>query len=104
MRSLRRPRSGACMVACTLFLTAPILQAQTKLPKDVHRPYCLNETEVAGWFDTGAGRPAGYVRAPENGDLQLEDPTSTCPFFKASAHMFLWLTSPAPAEYGGGSH
>ena len=102
MRSSRRPGLWACVVACALFLTAAVLQAQTKLPTDVRKPYSLNGTEVAGWFDTSAGKPAGYVRAPENRDLQLGD--LTCPFFKASAHMFLWLTSPAPAEYGGGSH
>jgi hypothetical protein len=90
------------MVACALFLPAPVLRAQTGFPPDAREPSCLDKTEVAGWFDTSAGKPAGYVQAPENGDLKLKD--MTCPYFKAAAHMFLWLTSPAPSEYGGGSH
>lgn len=59
---------------------------------------------VQSWFDSNVIALDGTV-GPADSENFVE-PTSTtiahnCAFYEWSEHMFLWLTSPAPPEYGG---
>ncbi|HEX9512232.1 MAG TPA: hypothetical protein VF939_17190 [Puia sp.] len=61
-------------------------------------PQSLSSTEFNTWFETGAVSLNGAVK-PAN-SVQFPD-LPNCSFYKWSEQMFLWLTSPAPARYGG---
>src|ERR1700741_2384692 len=82
--------------------------AQTELPNDPQstctvskgvQPPKTDTAEFAGWFHSGTAAlngvvdPADSVAFPNN---------PNCSFYQWSQRMFLWLTSPAPASYGGG--
>ena len=58
-------------------------------------------TDFASWFHSGSVSLNGVVD-PANSVSFSNNPN--CDFYKWSERMFLWLTSPAPAEYGGGAH
>ena len=58
----------------------------------------LTDVEFNSWFETGAVSLNGAVK-PANSVAFPNVPN--CSFYKWSEQMFLWLTSPAPARYGG---
>jgi len=59
----------------------------------------MTPATVAAMFDGNAVTLNGVVRAADS--TQVLAPN--CGFFDWSEQMFLWMTSPAPAAYGGGS-
>ncbi|QPF83212.1 hypothetical protein IC762_26325 [Bradyrhizobium genosp. L] len=79
------------VMIATLALSPHGATAQTVLPPDV-KPTCIvAPTEFSSWFKTGKPEKDGVV-VPANGLAFKAD--SLCPFYKWSAQMFLWLTSP----------
>lgn len=71
------------------------------IPADA-KPTCpVSASEFATWFESGAVSLNGVVK-PANSVTFSDNPN--CDFYKWSEQMFLWLTSPAPAVYGGGAH
>jgi hypothetical protein len=103
MRSvLSWPVSG--IAAAALALTVAIsssngVVAQT-IPNDPKGGCPVTPAKFAGWFETGTpalngvAKPADSVNFPDH---------PNCDFYDWSKQMFLWLTSPAPQRYGGGS-
>ncbi|MBC3872748.1 hypothetical protein [Undibacterium flavidum] len=74
-------------------------QAQTVLPQDAKSLCPVSAPNFKTWFGgnvslNGAVNPANSITFPNGGD---------CDFYLWSEQMFLWLTSPAPRNYGGGS-
>jgi len=59
----------------------------------------MSPATVAAMFTTNTVTLNGVVKAADS--TQVLQPN--CGFFDWSEQMFLWLTSPAPATYGGGS-
>lgn len=84
------------MVLTPLFLVAC---ATTPVPTDPSSLCTLSASEFDTWFESGAvslngvAKPADSVAFPDS---------PNCSFYKWSAQMFLWATSPAPPTYGGG--
>ena len=72
--------------------------AQT-VPSDPDFACSVPATTVNGWFKSGTAALNGVVN-PANSVSFPNSPN--CSFYEWSYHMFLWLTSPAPAIYGGG--
>jgi hypothetical protein len=62
-------------------------------------PQALTPAEFNSWFASGSVSLNGLVN-PANSVTFPNIPN--CSFYKWSEQMFLWLTSPAPASYGGG--
>jgi hypothetical protein len=58
----------------------------------------LSAATFASWFQSGTVSVNGVVN-PAN---SLVAPSPNCGFYQWSEQMFMWLTSPAPATYGGG--
>jgi hypothetical protein len=72
--------------------------AQT-VPSDPDVACSFPATTVNGWFKSGSAALNGVVN-PAN-SVSFPN-TPNCSFYQWSYQMFLWLTSPAPAIYGGG--
>ncbi len=75
----------------------PPLDPQT-LPTDANDACPLSSSTFASWFGgtvtlNGVVNPADSLAFPN---------IPNCSFYQWSEQMFLWLTSPAPATYGGG--
>jgi hypothetical protein len=68
------------------------------LPADAQDACPLTAATFNGWFQTGSATLNGVVN-PANSLAAL---TPNCGFYQWSEQMFMWLTSPAPASYGGG--
>jgi hypothetical protein len=73
--------------------------APPALPTDAQDACPLSATTFAGWFQSNSPSLNGVVN-PANSLLNLNP---DCGFYQWSEQMFLWLNSPAPAVYGGGS-
>ena len=73
--------------------------AKTPIPTDPVNRCPLSGSTVNGWFKNGAVSLNGVVNPP---DFDTFPDTPNCSFYQWSEHMFLWLTSPTPPEYGGG--
>ncbi|MFN0216053.1 MAG: hypothetical protein ACKVT2_17470 [Saprospiraceae bacterium] len=73
--------------------------AKLTLPSDPAASCTVSATEFDSWFESGAVSLNGVVK-PANSVTFSDIPN--CDFYKWSEQMFLWLTSPAPARYGGG--
>lgn len=73
-------------------------QAQSKLPPDPAPTCTVTASEFASWFASGTVTVDGRVH-PAN-SVGFPDPNTNCDFYKWSAQMFLWLTSPEPAGSG----
>jgi PKD repeat protein len=74
--------------------------AQQSIPTDANP--CndpLTVAEFNSWFDSGSVSLNGLVK-PANSVTFPNTPN--CSFYKWSEQMFLWLTSPATPQYGGG--
>jgi hypothetical protein len=70
------------------------------VPADAQDACPLSATTIATWFQSGSVSLNGVV-TPANSLTTLNP---NCDFYSWSERMFLWLTSPAPTEYGGGAH
>ena len=68
------------------------------VPTDAQDACPLPKTTVATWFHSGSITANGVVDPADS--LTFLNPD--CDFYSWSERMFLWLTSPAPASYGGG--
>ena len=86
-------------VLCGLLWVSPRLGAQS-LPTDVNASCTLTPSQFAGWFVKGVVTPGGVVNPASSVTFVA---SSNCAFYQWSEQMFLWLTSPAPVEYGGGA-
>lgn len=73
--------------------------AQT-VPTDAAGGCPIPAATVAGFFESGSPSLNGVVK-PADSTAFLQP---NCGFFQWTEQMFLWLTSPAPVSYGGGSH
>jgi hypothetical protein len=69
------------------------------VPNDPQPTCTVTASQFAGWFQSGAPSLDGVVN-PANSLLFPNN--SNCAFYQWSEQMFLWVTSPAPALYGGG--
>jgi hypothetical protein len=70
------------------------------LPTDAQNACPLSASTFDGWFQSGGVTLNGVVK-PAN-SLDNLNTSIPCDFYQWGQQMFLWLTSPAPAEYGGG--
>ncbi|MFQ5938921.1 MAG: hypothetical protein ACE5KL_02490 [Alphaproteobacteria bacterium] len=73
-------------------------QAQSKLPPDPSSTCSVSESEFASWFASGTVTKDGWVRPADS--VGFPQQNTKCDFYKWSAQMFLWLTSPEPAGSG----
>lgn len=80
------------------FAQAAIAQA---VPTDAAGGCPIPPATVASFFQSGTVTLNGVVKPA---DSTLPPLAPNCGFFQWTEQMFLWLTSPAPATYGGGSH
>ncbi len=71
------------------------------LPPDAQGLCTVTPALFASWFQSGSVSLNGVVN-PAN-SVQFSTATN-CNFYQWSEQMFLWLTSPAPPNYGGGAH
>lgn len=69
------------------------------LPTDAQGTCTVTAPVFASWFQSGSVTLNGVVN-PANSVAFPNVPN--CSFYQWSKQMFLWLTSPAPATYGGG--
>src|SRR5215469_5328195 len=91
-RSHLPTRAAASLLAALALLLQPqAATAQTVLPTDVKATCTVAPADFNGWFKTGTPAKDGIVN-PADG-LSFA-PDTLCSFYKWSAQMFLWLTSP----------
>ena len=74
------------------------LGAQT-VPTDAQPVCAISAPTFNAMFESGSVSLNGVVK-PADSTLVLNP---NCPFFTWSEQMYLWMTSPAPSRYGGGS-
>lgn len=85
---------------CWKHAVNPPTPVPSRFPQDVLQSCPLTSTAFNAWFisgtasENGAVMPANSITFPHG---------NNCDFYKWSQQMFLWITSPAPAEYGGGN-
>jgi len=86
-------------VLAAALLGAAAANAQT-IPSDpMQNPECVvSPTTFNSWFASGTPTVNGVVNPADSIAFQ---PNNNCDFYKWSEQMFMWLTSPAPASYGG---
>ncbi|WP_199031235.1 hypothetical protein [Ralstonia sp. ASV6] len=89
-------RGAALLAALSLAQTA----AAQAVPTDAAGGCPISPATVASFFESGTVTLNGVVK-PADSTVAL---APNCGFFQWTEQMFLWLTSPAPATYGGGSH
>jgi hypothetical protein len=89
------------LAAAALLASSGLAGAQVVLPQNVSQSCTVSPVQFASWFEQGSVTPNGIVEAADGLTFL---PSSNCDFYKWSAQMFLWLTSPAPPKYGQGSH
>jgi hypothetical protein len=89
------------LAALALVSSGHVANAQTVLPNDAKATCPVTTAVFASWFSSGTVAANGIVDHPDN----LTFPGyPLCNFYQQSEHMFLWLTSPAPPKYNGGSY
>jgi hypothetical protein len=87
------------LLVMALFLAAATATAQS-IPSDAQSPCTVTSAMFSSWFQSGTPALNGVVN-PANSVTFPNTPN--CSFYQWSKQMFLWLTSPAPSIYGGGS-
>lgn len=109
-RGLQSPRIWIAFVLIASIFVLSRCQTETKtqeatnavvqLPGDPYPACVVTPSVFAGWFQSGSvtlngvATPANSIAFPHN---------DNCDFYQWAEHMFLWLTSPTPAQYGGGN-
>ena len=96
------------LLTIAILAIASTLQVKTQsLPNDP-KQICTVTTDLAPlfstWFANGTITKNGFVRPANSLAFREFRDAPNCSFYQWSEQMFLWLTSPAPAAYGGGSH
>ena len=95
----RNVLAAAFVTAATSITLSNIVHAQA-VPTDPAAGNCqISPGGVASMFESGTVTLNGVVK-PANSTVAL---APNCGFFSWTEQMFLWLTSPAPSRYGGGS-
>lgn len=91
--------AGVMITVLTACPGSPPLNSLTLLPTDASPTCVVTPAVFATWFApnpvavNGVVNPANSVTFPN---------TPNCSFYQWAKQDFLWLTSPAPASYGGG--
>src|SRR5215471_9224857 len=89
--------SRAALLAAFAVLLTSILRGQS-IPTDPKATCVVTPTTFATWFASGtpalngAVNPANAITFPHS---------NNCDFYQWAEQNFLWLTSPAPSQYGG---
>ncbi|MDR3418087.1 MAG: hypothetical protein P4L83_18085 [Nevskia sp.] len=82
-----------------LVSAGPLDAAAQSLPGDAATTCVVAPAQFSGWFVGGSVSADGAVNPADS----LNFPNvPNCSFYQWSEQMFLWLNSPAPANYGGG--
>jgi hypothetical protein len=79
------------------FASISVAKAATVLPADVKSTCTFSTGEFNAIFASGSASTNGAVLPANSFSFT---PNSLCSFYKWSAQMFLWLTSPVPAQVG----
>jgi hypothetical protein len=98
MQKLLHNRIGRLVLGATALIGVYPLLAQT-IPGDAKATCTVTAAVFKTWFESGTPSLNGVVN-PANSVTFPNTPN--CSFYQWSMQMFLWLTSPAPATYGGG--
>lgn len=69
-----------------------------QLPSDAISACTVPGQLFASWFENGTVAPNGVVNPADS--VNFPD-IANCTFYQWSEQMYLWVTSPAPAAYGG---
>jgi hypothetical protein len=91
-------RYMAVAIVCSVAVWGPPAYAQS-LPPNPAQTCTVPAPTFASWFQSGRPSLNGVVNPA---DSVTFNPSSNCTFYQWSEQMFLWMTSPAPANYGGG--
>ncbi|HEY1938432.1 MAG TPA: hypothetical protein VGJ33_10905 [Candidatus Angelobacter sp.] len=75
--------------------------AADALPSNPQSSCTVSPQTFNSWFQSGSAAVNGVV-IPAN-SVNFPTNNTNCDFYQWSMQMFLWLTSPAPPSYGGGS-
>ncbi|HEX7190222.1 MAG TPA: hypothetical protein VF381_01515 [Thermoanaerobaculia bacterium] len=94
MRTVR----GHWFPVLVVLIAVSTASAQT-LPANVKQTCTVSPTLFKSWFQSGIVKVDGAVK-PANSITFSNSPN--CDFYRWSQQMFLWLTSPAPSNYGSG--
>lgn len=89
----------AVTIASAAALISLGARAQT-VPADAQGGCPISPATVASFFESGTVTLNGVAKPADS----TQNLVPNCGFFQWTEQMFLWLTSPAPALYGGGSH
>jgi hypothetical protein len=99
-----RRAPGPMLLAAATLMVIPFLTAcpspAPPVPTDAQDFCPLDAATFAGWFQSGSVALNGVVNPADS----LVSLAPNCGFYQWSEQMFMWLTSPAPAVYGGGAH
>ncbi|MBV8978772.1 MAG: hypothetical protein JO261_15930 [Alphaproteobacteria bacterium] len=98
--TLQTPARTLAAVSLVLLGSGLHAPAQT-IPSDAQQTCTVSPSTFAGWFASGTPSVNGVVNPANSIAFQ---PSSNCAFFTWSEQMFLWLTSPTTAQYGGTGH
>src|SRR5215471_1840359 len=88
-------------VAALAFVASSQLANAQTIPADAQSTCVVTTAAFDAFFVTGTPSLNGVVKPADSVNFPN---TPNCSFYEWSVQMFLWLTSPAPAVYGGGSH
>lgn len=91
---------GVALAVTIPMVQPPPVSAQT-IPTNAAGGCPVPASTFDGWFQSGTPTVNGVVKPA---DSLAFSPVSLCTFYEWSEQMFLWLLSPAPSTYGGGSH
>src|SRR5262249_46843999 len=97
--SLKRLRRS--LAASVFVVASQTAMAQTPVPNNANSACSVTQVEISNWFTSGTIAPNGGV---DPADSITFPNVPNCSFYKWSEQMFLWLTSPVPTKYGGGTH
>jgi len=100
MSWMSKVQCGLCCGALAATLGYSQMAHAQAVPTDASGGCPIAPATVASFFESGAVSLNGVVK-PADSTLIL---APNCGFFQWTEQMYLWLTSPAPASYGGGSH
>jgi len=97
--SIIRTAISASIVLLMFISVGVLLAGAQTLPSDASSTCTIATSTFNGFFQSGTPTLNGVVN-PANSVAFSNVPN--CSFYQWAQQMFLWLTSPAPAEYGGG--
>ncbi len=102
MKNLKKPSNlfvTSVVVLTLIFIGGCVSLATLSLPSNPAASCTVSASLFASWFESGSVSLNGVVK-PANSVTFSDNPN--CDFYKWTEQMFLWLTSPSPARYGGG--